>query len=133
MASQRESQKTAKVPAKRGRGRPVTTGTGTLIGVRCLDDLLDRIDTWRATQEGDVSRPDAIRRLAEQALAGTQPTKQRSPKARSKALDLASKQIDKLSIHRLTDVERQQRKRRLLKGPKEFQDIRADIRSKSKR
>jgi hypothetical protein len=41
---------------------------GTLIGIRCHKDFLSRVDGWRAKQEGDVSRPDAIRKLAEIGL-----------------------------------------------------------------
>jgi hypothetical protein len=126
MASNR-ARKKVQTPAKRGRGRPVTTGTGTLIGVRCLNDFLRRIDAWRAKQGGDVSRPDAIRRLAEFGLAGMPPTRGRSPKATLKALDLAGEQIDKLIDPSATDEERQQRKRRLLKGPGEFRDLRSDV------
>jgi hypothetical protein len=51
---------------------------------------------------------------------------------RSRALDLAGAQIDKLSDPSASDEERQQRKRRLLKGPHEFREMRDEIRSKSK-
>jgi hypothetical protein len=57
---------------------------------------------------------------------GTQPMRRRSPKAVAKALDLAGQQIDKLSDQSATAEERQERKRRLLKGPREFRDIRGD-------
>lgn len=53
-----------------------------------------------------------------------QPITQRSPKAASKASDMAGQQIDKLGDASATNEERQSRKRRLLKGPKEFRDIR---------
>jgi hypothetical protein len=53
--------------------------------------------------------------------------KRRSPKAASKASDLAGQQIDKLADSSATVEERQQRKRRLLKGPTEFRDIREDL------
>ena len=79
-----------------------------------------------------ASRTEAIRRLVELALAGMQPTRRRSPKATSKALDLASEQIDKLIDPSTSDEERQQRKRRLLKGPKEFRDIRGDVGASTK-
>jgi hypothetical protein len=45
---------------------------------------------------------------------------------------LAGKQIDKLSDPSATDEERQQRKRRLLKGPGEFREMRGNIGSKLK-
>ena len=61
--------KTAKRSSKkrRGPGRPPTTGIGKLVGVRCHKEFLKRVDKWRARQ-GGISRPDAIRRLAEVGL-----------------------------------------------------------------
>jgi hypothetical protein len=44
---------------------------------------------------------------------------------------MAGQEIDRLIDPSTTDEERQRRKRRLLKGPKEFRDIR-DNRTKSK-
>jgi hypothetical protein len=60
--------KSISASAKR-RGRPVTTGTGTTIGVRMLDELLDALDKWIEKQrDPDLSRPEAIRRLVEAGL-----------------------------------------------------------------
>jgi hypothetical protein len=57
------------VITKKKRGRPVTTGKGTLIGVRLLEDPLSNLDAWIAKQkEPDLSRPEAIRRLVEIGL-----------------------------------------------------------------
>jgi hypothetical protein len=39
---------------------------------------------------------------------------------------MASQEIDRLSDTSATDEERQRRKRRLVKGPKEFRDIRGN-------
>jgi hypothetical protein len=55
------------VSAKR-RGRPVTTGTGTTIGVRMLDDRIAVLDAWIAKQKPTPSRPEAVRRLVELGL-----------------------------------------------------------------
>jgi hypothetical protein len=127
MAGNRKGRKKAKTPAKRGRGRPVTTGTGTLVGVRCLDDFLSRIDAWRDKQEGEVSRPDAIRRLAELELARARPARKSGAKPGPRASEMAGQAIDKVSDESATDDERASRKRRLLKGPKEFRDMRGDL------
>jgi hypothetical protein len=55
---------------KTKRGRPVTTGTGTIVGVRMLDSPLAAIDAWITKQkEPDLSRPEAIRRLVEIGLS----------------------------------------------------------------
>ena len=57
------------VITKKSRGRPVTTGKGTLIGVRLLDDPLSTLDAWIAKQrDPDLTRPEAIRRLVELGL-----------------------------------------------------------------
>jgi hypothetical protein len=69
----------------------------------------------------------AFRRLVELGLAGSQPMKRRSPKAAAKATDLAGKEIDALADSSATHEEWQQRKPRLLKGPREFRDIRGDL------
>ena len=45
------------------RGRPAT-GQGTAIGVRCHDELLAAIDTWRRGELDFPTRANAIRRLA---------------------------------------------------------------------
>ena len=45
-------------------------------------------------------------------------------KRAAKAREMASQEIDRLSDTSATDEERQRRKRRLLKGPREFRDVR---------
>ena len=47
-------------------------------------------------------------------------------KKAAKALEMAGQEIDRLSDPSATDEERQRRKRRLLKGPKEFRDVRGN-------
>ena len=59
--------KAIRVITKKRRGRPVTTGMGTLIGVRLLDKPLAAIDAWILKQGEDISRPEAISRLEESA------------------------------------------------------------------
>jgi hypothetical protein len=111
------------------RGRPAT-GFDPLVGVRFPTELTKSVDAW-AGRNG-LTRSEAIRRFVEEALAGMQGSKQRSPKARSRALDLASEQVNKLSDPAAPAEEREQRKRRLLKGPKEFREMRDVVRSKRK-
>lgn len=50
------------------RGRPKTTGMGTLIGVRLLPEPLAALDAWIAKKRDPLSRPEAIRRLVERGL-----------------------------------------------------------------
>jgi hypothetical protein len=92
---------------------------------------LTAVDRWRAKQGADVSRPDAIRRLAELELARAQPARKSGAKLRSKASEMAAQVIDLVIDESATDDERASRKRQLLKGPKEFRDIRGDL-SKTK-
>jgi len=73
--------------------------------------------------EGPSIAPRAIRRLVELGLASTERAGARTRKA-VKASEMASREIDRLGDPSATDEERQLRKRRLISGPKEFQDIR---------
>jgi len=111
---------------KKKRGR-LAIGRRPVTGVRLAPELRATIDKWGAEQPDKPSRSEAICRLVELGLAGSRPMKRRSPKAASKASDLAGQQIDKLADSSATVEERQQRKRRLLKGPTEFRDIREDL------
>ena len=52
---------------KRGRGRPSTGAIS--VHLRILPSEIARIDAWSARQEDSPSRPEAIRRLVEQALS----------------------------------------------------------------
>jgi replicative DNA helicase len=63
---------------------------------------------------------------------GTQPMTQRSPNAVAKARDFADQEIDQLSDQSATPEQREERKQRLLKGPREFRDIRGGISGKPK-
>jgi hypothetical protein len=95
-------------------------GTGTLIGLRLQPGSLARVDRWAASQKDDPSRPKAIRRLVELGLASTQ----RAVARTRKASEMASQEIDRLGDPLATDEEGQLRERRLIRGPKEFRDIR---------
>jgi hypothetical protein len=59
--------KSISVNAKK-RGRPRTTGTGRIVGVRLLPDSMEALDAWRAEQEDQPSRPEAIRRIVAEKL-----------------------------------------------------------------
>jgi hypothetical protein len=87
---------------------------------------LDAIDAWRVKQEGSPSRSAAIRRLAELGLIRAAPAPRQPSKAnRRKATELADREIDRvLSDQPVTGEEKATRKRRLIKGLKEFRDMR---------
>jgi hypothetical protein len=80
----------------------------------------------RAEPNGGDPAPCRVSACRSAAAEGAKP---QSPKARSRALALAAAQIDKLSDPSASAEERQQRKRRLLKGPKEFLDIRSKLKT----
>jgi Arc/MetJ-type ribon-helix-helix transcriptional regulator len=113
-------------PKKRGRGRPAT-GKDPLVGVRLPPEMIKQIDTW-AKREGVASRSEAIRHLVEQSLlAATQQPRRGSHKGASKASEWASQEIDRRADHLLPAEERERRKHRLTKGPKEFRNVRDDL------
>jgi hypothetical protein len=107
---------------KKKRAAPAT-GKGTPIGLRLAPATLARVDRWAASQQDDPSRPEAIRRLVELALGIAQRAGVRTKKA-AQAAEMASEEIDRLGDVSATNEERQLRKRRLIKGPKEFLDLR---------
>jgi hypothetical protein len=110
---------------KSSRGRPRVNAVP--INTRFPPDDLKRLDAWIARQVDKPSRPEAIRQLVEQALGGG------TAKAgsRRKAADLAGRAVDALGDQTATVEERAQRKRRLIKGTREFRDVRDDQRKKN--
>jgi ribosomal protein L19E len=87
--------------------------------------LIKSIDGW-AAKNTDGSRSEAIRRLVELGLVGSDPAKHTSRKAAAKASDMAGRRIDKIGDPSATPEERQDRKRRLIKGPREFREMRGN-------
>jgi hypothetical protein len=107
------------------RGRPAT-GRGKTIGVRCHNSLLESIDEWRRSEPGLPTRAKAIRLLVEQALskgAARRPSKE----AARRASKLAARELEKIGVESQPGTNLQQRKRTLIRGPKEFREIRADL------
>ncbi len=50
--------------------KPRAKQAGTFVGTRIQPDLLKMLDDWRREQPDVPSRPEALRRLAEQVLRG---------------------------------------------------------------
>ena len=107
---------------QRKRGRPAT-GQDPVSAIRLSPEMTSAIDSW-ASKTGTHSRSEAIRRLIEMALA-LKPT-QGAHKGASRAHEMAGEEIDQAADASATDEQRASRKRRLLKGPKEFRDARRD-------
>jgi ribosomal protein L19E len=113
------------IPVKRKkRGRPAT-GQAPVSAIRLSVELTQAIDRWAARNKA-ASRSEAIRRLVELGLVGSDPAKHTSRKAAAKASDMAGRRIDKIGDPSATAEERQDRKRRLIKGPREFREMRGD-------
>jgi hypothetical protein len=89
------------------------------------DEFLNSIDKWRRDQPDRPSRAKAIRRLVEQSLGNASDTRQMDTEAQHKAAELASREIDRVGDQAATGEERAQRKR-LIKGPREFRELRAN-------
>ena len=95
----------------------------TALEMRLGRSFLETVDEWRRKQKGLPSRAEAIRRLVERGLAN-QPARQLNKGAKRKAAKMAGREIDRLGDQTATREERARRKRRLIKGPREFRDIR---------
>ena len=78
----------------------------------------------RAGQEH--GRPEAIRRLLEQALSTAATSAPAKAGSRRKAAQLAGPAADALGDQTATVEECAHRRRRLIKGPREFRDVRGD-------
>jgi hypothetical protein len=90
------------------------------------EPMMSAIDQWRSKQKPIPNVSEAIRRLIELGLANASPSRPPSRKAAAKSSELAGEQIDRLQQDKAgTAQELESRKRRLLKGPSEFRDMRA--------
>jgi hypothetical protein len=86
--------------------------------------FLKTVDEWRRKQKDLPSRAEAIRRLVERGLANQPPARQLSKGAKRKAAKMAGREVDRLGDQTATRKQRARRKRQLVKGPREFRDIR---------
>jgi hypothetical protein len=111
---------------KKSRGRPKKKGgVYPVTAVRLPPALGAEVDKWAHSEADAPTRSEAIRRLVELGL--TVKTKS-APSERQRAAfaDLASKAIDSLTAGTPDNDEKASRKRRLLKGPAEFREVRVD-------
>jgi len=115
-------KKSIKVTPKKRRGRPAT-GKDPHVTARMPGELINQVEAW-GTSHG-LGRSEAIRRLVELGLSvKTQPKP--SERQRAALADLASKAIDSLTVGTADSDEKASRKRRLIKGPEEFREVRVD-------
>jgi hypothetical protein len=95
--------------------------------VRLQPRQLASLDAWIGRQESAPSRPEAVRRLIDQALASEGADRPTPKAAVRKASKLAARELEALGDTGLPPEEQDRRKRALIKGPKEFRDVRADL------
>ena len=113
--------------AKKRPGGKKTTGPGEAVMLRLQPPLVTDLDRWIEAQDRPLSRPEAIRRLVEHALAAA-PAKQPAGKETArKASKLAAREIEPLGDKSMPPEEQARRKRALIRGPKEFREIRDDL------
>jgi hypothetical protein len=97
-----------------------------MIGFRADAEMRGAIERWAKSQPDNPKLSDAIRRLVEMALANNKRSARYPDKTAAKARELASKAIDGLIDPSAPADEKAIRKRRLLKGPSVFRDVRVD-------
>jgi hypothetical protein len=113
---------------RRKKSRKPPGADALVIAVRLPPAELAPIDAWIKAQAAPrPTRAEAIRRLAHMALVRARPAARRSNKSAAQASDMAGQAIDRLGEHAATAQVRAQRKRRLLKGPSEFREMRGDL------
>jgi hypothetical protein len=94
--------------------------------VRLLPDQATRLDKWRGAQADRPGRPEAIRRLVERALSKSALSGPPNKETARKASNMAAREIENLGDMSQPLEEQQRRKRTLIRGPKEFRDMRTD-------
>jgi hypothetical protein len=102
------------------------TGKDPLMGFRASPTMRASVVRWAESQSDNPSLSEAIRRLVELGLTVKARPKQSAPARAERAKDLAAKVIDSFPADTTNLEETASRKRRPLKGPEEFRDLRAD-------
>jgi hypothetical protein len=95
--------------------------------VRLLPDQAALLDNWRKNAADKPGRPEAIRRILEQMLSRLSDGPLATKRAEDKASELAGRTAERLVDKSMPPEEQQRRKCALIKGPKEFRDIREDL------
>jgi hypothetical protein len=96
--------------------------------VRLSPALGAEVDKWASSQADVPTRSEAIRRLVELGLKVKPAAKPAGkPGRRLRAQELAAKAIEKIIDPAAPPEERDERRRRLTKGPLEFREDRVDL------
>ena len=92
--------------------------------------MIDAIEKWRGKQKPIPNVSEAIRRLVELGIAkdaGQKPPRESGSRAKqaAKAAGMAGQEIDRRADLAAPAEEQARRKRRLIKGPSEFREMRS--------
>jgi hypothetical protein len=102
-----------------------------MLGFRVADELRGRIVHWAEFQPDAPTLSEAVRRLVELGLT-VKTSRRKNVAHRARANEMAAGAIDKMTDKDASADDQASRKRRLLKGPEEFRDVRVDRKAKSK-
>ena len=97
------------------------------MGFRADPAIRASIVRWAELQLDKPTLSEAIRRLVEMALKSVPSKRIAKPGRRLRAKELASEAIEKMGDPNASPEERDQRRRRLTKGPSEFREDRVDL------
>ena len=114
-------KKSIKVAPKR-ESRP--SARGRHVAALMPSSVIAEVEAWAAAN--NTSRSDAFRQLVELGLARSKSAAPISAKSAERARQLAGRTIDGLVDAAAPAEETTNRKRRLLKGPEEFREVRVD-------
>jgi Arc/MetJ-type ribon-helix-helix transcriptional regulator len=106
------------------RGRPAT-GRDPAITVRLPIALISAIDRWGA--RNSFSRSEAIRKLLEQTPALSRDKAPSNERKARKTAELAGRAVETMGSQSVPAEEQARRKRALIRGTKEFREIREDL------
>lgn len=112
--------------AKPIKRRSPATGRDPTVGFRAAPVLRAAIVKWAEAQPDLPSLPEATRRLVELGLTVKAEGRRTSDGQKLRAREMAGKAIDEMTDATATSDDQATRKKRLLRGPEEFREVRVD-------
>jgi len=106
--------------------RKAVSPSNPLMGFRADEITRAAIVKWAEDQPDKPTLSEAVRRLVGLGLSGDVRPNQTSQARANEAKVMAADQLDRLADPSATADEQAVRKRRLLQGPEEFQNVRVD-------
>jgi hypothetical protein len=112
--------------AKAAKRKAIGPSSNPLMGFRADEITRAAIVKWAENQPDKPTLSEAVRRLVGLGLSGNGRPNQVSQVRANEAKVMAADQLDRLADPFATTDEQAVRKRRLLQGPEEFQNVRVD-------